>query len=113
MLRLHLPHAGPENESLYTGITAWARRAHRRDLLILTALGIAVAAGFAVSGWDTFAASGLGIAAASIGAWGMLEQRTPPGPRALQGALVGLGVAGAVLAGLGLLLWIMGPAPIL
>ena len=113
MIRLPLPRAGPENESLYTGITTWARQAHPRTLLVLTAVGLAGAGGFAASGWDTFPVAGVGITLASIGAWGLLERRPRPGPRLLQGALAGLGILGAVLAGLGLLLWIMGPAPIL
>lgn len=106
-----------DGESLYTGITTWAAHASRWILLPGVVAGFGLGAALLVEGWERIPAAGLPLTVGSIGAWGLIEQRRPKGHRrsraALQWALVWLGVTGAIAAGLGILLWMMGPAPIL
>jgi hypothetical protein len=61
--------------------------------------------------------AGLLLVMATVACWGLLEQRAQVphsvATRVTQGLLVVLGTVGAMVAGLGLLFWIMGPAPVL
>lgn len=117
MVRTDLHSPVGEGESLYTGITTWAAHASRWILLPAAVAGFGLGAALLAGGWERIPAAGLPLAVGSIGAWGLIEQRRtrrhPRGRVALQWALVWLGVTGAIAAGLGILLWMMGPAPIL
>jgi len=112
-----LPHHAPVGESLHTGITSWAAHAPRRLLAVITLVGAVsapIVLRIATAGWP---AAGFLVSLASIGAWGLLEQRGPiPHARwlvAAQWLLMTIGALATVVSGLGLFFWMLGPAPIL
>lgn len=105
------------NESLYQGVTTWAATANPRTLGFILASSLIGGAALLVLDWHRWPLAGLLVTAGSIGGWGLIEQRAArplsPVAVAVKGVLVGLGTIAAVLGGLGLLFWLMGPAPIL
>lgn len=105
------------NESLYQGITTWAASAPSRTLGLLVASSLAGVAAILAVDWHRWPVAGWLVTAASIGGWGLVDHRAtrPLGrpARVAKAFLVGLGTVAALLGGLGLLFWLMGPAPIL
>lgn len=115
---LSRPHYDdPQHPSLYDGLTGWASRAPQRLLGGLVAAGIVAAGVILAVDWRRFPVSGLLLTVSAVAAWGLLEQRATAPHSALvattQTILVVLGTVTAVVAGFGLLFWVMGPAPVL
>ncbi|HEY8259464.1 MAG TPA: hypothetical protein VIG08_17530 [Gemmatimonadales bacterium] len=107
----------PQHPSLYDGLTGWASHAHQRLLIGLVAAGIVAAGVILVIDWRRVPISGLLLTVSAVAGWGLLEQRAATPHSALVAAtqtiLVVLGTIAAVIAGFGLLFWVMGPAPVL
>ena len=112
------PHFNdPSRPSVYDGITGWASHARQRSLVSLTIAGIVIGMTVVLLDWRRGPLAGLVLVASAIGVWGLLEQRAAvPHSRWIQvaqGLLVLLGTVGAIVGGLAVLFWIMGPAPVL
>lgn len=107
----------PRPESLYAAVTRWAAHARPSTLRLLATLGLGGAGGILLLDWTRWPLAGVLLTLSTIGAWGLVEQRAAH-PRtvlvaATESALTGLGTVVAALVALGLLFWLMGPAPVL
>lgn len=112
------PHSDdPFHPSLYDGLTNWASHAHQRVLAAITAMGLIAGGALLVYDVRRVPIAGLLLTMSAVAGWGLLEQRsaTPHSPliAATQKLLVVLGTIAAIIAGFGLLFWVMGPAPVL
>lgn len=115
------PADGPpdqfEPESIDAGITRWASHAALPTLTVLLMLGIIGSPLILLFGWQRWPVAGLLLTAATIAAWGLVEQRARhPHTRLVvlsESLLTGLGVLLAVATALGFLFALLGPAPIL
>jgi hypothetical protein len=105
------------HESIYTGVTRWAARAPQRLLTVMLLSGVAGVVGVMVIDFERWILAMPMLTLATIGGWGILDGRRQHRPSLattlLAGILTFVGIASAVVAALGLMLWIMGPAPIL
>lgn len=110
-------HSDPVRHSLYEGLTQWASHARQRMLAALAATSLLIGSAVVVLDRRRAPVAGLMLIMATVACWGLLEQRAhvphTTVVRVAQGLLVLLGTLGAVVAGLGLLFWVMGPAPVL
>ncbi len=110
-------HPDPPHHSLYEGLTGWASHARQRVLVGLGASSLMIGSAVIAVDWRRAPVAGLSLVMATVACWGLLEQRAQIPHSAVirmaQGLLVALGALGAIVAGLGLLFWAMGPAPVL
>jgi hypothetical protein len=106
-----------EPESLYSGITRWAAHASRPMLAFLVAAGLPGAAAILLLDWRRWPFAAILFTAATVGAWGLAEQRAPhphSAPvRLAESLLTLLGMLLAAGAALGFFFGFLGPAPIL
>jgi len=104
-------------ESLYSEITSWASHARPWGLVLLALLALAGSVGVVLVDWHRWPLAALLLSASTVGAWGLLDQKTVQphsrAIRALEWLLVGLGIFAALMGGLGVFFWLLGPAPIL
>jgi len=111
------PPGEPRPEPITEAVARWARLASTRLLAAAALLGAGTAAAVLLLDWHWWPAAALSIAVAAFGIWGTLERHYPRPHsllvRAAKGAAVALGAAGVVVGALGLLFWLLGPAPIL
>ena len=110
-------HCGLPNESLYEIITSWASGATPRLLTGAIASSGALIAALLLMNRNTWPLAALLVTVVAICAWGLLEQFAPeptdPAVSATRWFFVGLGSVAALVAALGILFRVMGPAPIL
>lgn len=104
-------------ESLHAGITRWAGQADRTLLALLGGIGASGALVILLVDWRGWPAAGLLISVGAVGTWGLVEQRAvlPHSRlvRVVEALLAVIGGAAAAVATLGILFWLLGPAPIL
>lgn len=108
---------GTTHESIYTGVTRWAAQAESHLLQVMALAGVLGSLAVVLvdsSRWPVVTPM---ITMATIAGWGLLKRGEGQLPtrarRLLEAALVALGSLAAVVAAFALLVWIMGPAPIL
>jgi hypothetical protein len=110
-------HAYPTDRSILAAITTWAQHADARILWLFLAMVLPGVMILLLTGWQRWPFSTPFFTLGAIGAWGLLERRVQADRSRLasvvESCLLGLGMLMAFLTGLGLLLWVMGPAPIL
>jgi len=110
-------HAYPTDRSILTAVTTWALQADARLLWLFLFMALPGVLILLLSGWERWPFSTPFFTLGTIGAWGLVERRSLRNRSRLasivESCLVGLGMLMAFLTGLGLLLWVMGPAPIL
>ena len=111
------PDAATTGESLHAGITRWAGRADATVLALLAILGTGGAAVMLTVDWRRWPLAAMLLSVSAVGTWGLVEQKTArPHSRlviAAEWLLAGLGGAAAAMGALGILFWLLGPAPIL
>lgn len=110
-------HPAPSGESVHTAITRWARQASVTLLRLLGGIGTLGALVMVTVDWRAWPLGALLLSIGMVGMWGLVDQRsTNPRQRTillLEALLAIVGGLAAALAGLGLLFWLLGPAPIL
>jgi hypothetical protein len=114
MVRIHLQRPSLAGDSLFAIIGRCAVATAPRYLGAVLALSVASTT-LLRSLSPSLAA--LFVMTAAIALWGLMEQLLPPPRRAVvdlaQWLLVGIGGVAAILSALGILFWILGPAPVL
>lgn len=104
-------------ESIYAGITRWAARAERHLLEVMFWSGSLGSLAIAVIDTGHFLIATPMITLASIGGWGLAErdrrQHASRLSQFLEATFLVLGCLSAIVGSFALLIWIMGPAPIL
>jgi hypothetical protein len=117
MVRIEPHHAANGHESLYGLVTACATAARPRILVILTVLSASAALALFLFSNAAWPVAMYFFATATICLWGIVEQTArKPMSRALallEMLLVVFGCAATLAGSLGVLLWILGPAPVL
>jgi hypothetical protein len=111
------PGQAAAGESLHAGITRWAGRADVTVLILLTVLGAVGTVVMVTVDWRRWPLAALLVSISAVGAWGLVEQKTAyPHSRLvvlLEWLLASIGGMAAAAGALGILFWLLGPAPIL
>lgn len=111
------PGPAATGESLHAGITRWAGHADITVLALLTILGAAGTIVMVTVDWRRWPLAALLLSVSAVGAWGLVEQKTAhPHSRLVvlvEWLLAGIGGMTAAAGALGILFWLLGPAPIL
>jgi hypothetical protein len=109
--------APPAGESLHAGIVRWAGRADVTLLVLLAVLGGAGAMVMLTVDWRRWPLAAVLLSVSTVGAWGLVEQKAAlPHSRLVivtEWMLAGIGGTAAATGALGILFWLLGPAPIL
>lgn len=104
-------------ESLHAGIIRWACQADRTLLALLAGIGTTGTLVIMLVDWRVWPAAGMLLSVGMVGSWGLVDQQAgSPHSRLVRvvaALLATIGGGAAALAALGILFWLLGPAPIL